>query len=104
MLWQCQIQKAFLSVYSLLYPRLPFDKLPTHNNQGKTYGRWQKRLRISFKDIGVILNKIFEEKTEEEEEQTEIIDTGIAAGSVDRSQQLQSMEFIFSPNSSKNYE
>jgi hypothetical protein len=60
--------------------------LPTHNNQGKTYGRWQKRLRISFKDIGVILSKIFEEKTEEEEEeQTEIIDTGIAAGSVDRS-------------------
>jgi uncharacterized Fe-S cluster-containing protein len=58
--------------------------LPTHNNQGKTYGRWQKRLRISFKDIGVILSKIFEEKTEEEE-QTEIIDTGIAAGSVDRS-------------------
>jgi uncharacterized Fe-S cluster-containing protein len=50
--------------------------LPTHNNQGKTYGRWQKRLRISFKDIGVILSKIFEEKTEEEE-QTEIIDTGI---------------------------
>jgi hypothetical protein len=78
--------------------------LPTHNNQGKTYGRWQKRLRISFKDIGVILSKIFEEKTEEEQEQTEIIDTGIAAGSVDRSQQLQSMEFIFSPNSSKNYE
>jgi uncharacterized Fe-S cluster-containing protein len=77
--------------------------LPTHNNQGKTYGRWQKRLRISFKDIGVILSKIFEEKTEEEE-QTEIIDTGIAAGSVDHSQQLQSMEFIFSPNSSKNYE
>jgi hypothetical protein len=30
------------------------------------------------------LSKIFEEKTEEEE-QTEIIDTGIAAGSVDRS-------------------
>jgi hypothetical protein len=59
--------------------------LPTHNNQGKTYGRWQKRLRISFKDIGVILSKIFEEKTEEEQEQTEIIDTGIAAGSVDRS-------------------
>jgi hypothetical protein len=29
MLWQCQTQKAFLSVYSLLYPRLPFDKLPT---------------------------------------------------------------------------
>jgi hypothetical protein len=79
--------------------------LPTHNNQGKTYGRWQKRLRISFKDIGVILSKIFEEKTEEEEqEQIEIIDTGIAAGSVDRSQQLQSMEFIFSLNSSKNYE
>jgi hypothetical protein len=51
------------------------------------------------------LSKIFEEKTEEEEqEQIEIIDTGIAAGSVDRSQQLQSMEFIFSLNSSKNYE
>jgi hypothetical protein len=46
------------------------------------------------------LSKTFKEKTEEEE-QTEIIDTGIAAGSVDRRQQLQSMEFIFCPNSSK---
>jgi hypothetical protein len=33
------------------------------------------------------LSKTFEEKTEEEE-QTQIIDTGIAAGSVDRRQQL----------------
>jgi hypothetical protein len=48
------------------------------------------------------LNKTFEEKTEEEvQQQTQIIDTGIAAGSVDHRQQLQSMEFIFSPNSSK---
>jgi hypothetical protein len=48
------------------------------------------------------LSKTFEEKTEEEQQQqTQIIDTGIAAGSVDRRQQLQSMEFIFSPNSSK---
>lgn len=46
------------------------------------------------------MSKTFEEKIEEEE-QTQINDTGIAAGSVDRRQQLQSMEFIFSPNSSK---
>jgi hypothetical protein len=32
------------------------------------------------------LSKTFEEKTEEEEQQTQIIDTGIAAGSVDRRQ------------------
>ncbi|HZC48850.1 MAG TPA: hypothetical protein VE244_07325 [Nitrososphaeraceae archaeon] len=36
-----------------------------------------------------------------QKKKTEIIDTGIAAGSVNRRQQLQSMEFIFSPNSSK---
>jgi hypothetical protein len=61
-----------------------------------------KEAWISFKDIEVILNKTFEEKTEEEvQQQTQIIDTGIAAGSVDHRQQLQSMEFIFSPNSSK---
>ena len=34
-------------------------------NQGKTYREIAKEARISFSDIGVILNKVVEEKTED---------------------------------------
>ena len=36
-------------------------------NQGKTYREISKEARISPRDIGVILNKVIEEKTEEGE-------------------------------------
>jgi transposase len=35
-------------------------------NQGKTYREISKEARISPRDIGVILNKVIEEKTKEE--------------------------------------
>ena len=38
-------------------------------NQGKTIREIAKEVRMSFRDIGVILNKIFEEKTERSKEQ-----------------------------------
>ena len=38
-------------------------------NQGKTYREISKEARISPRDIGVILNKVIEEKKTEEEEQ-----------------------------------
>ena len=34
-------------------------------NQGKTYREISKEARISPRHIGIILNKVFEEKTEE---------------------------------------
>ena len=41
--------------------------LDLYYNQGKTYREICKEVRISPRDIGVILNKVIEEKTKEEE-------------------------------------
>ncbi len=38
-------------------------------NQGKTYREISKEARISPRDIGVILNKVFEEKSKESKEE-----------------------------------
>jgi DNA-binding NarL/FixJ family response regulator len=38
-------------------------------NQGKTIREIAKEVRTSFRDVGVILNKTFEEKTEASKEQ-----------------------------------
>jgi DNA-directed RNA polymerase specialized sigma subunit len=38
--------------------------LELYYNQGKTYREISKEARISPRDIGVILNKVIEEKTE----------------------------------------
>jgi transposase len=43
--------------------------LDLYYNQGKTIREIAKEVRISFRDIGVILNKVLEEKTEGSKEQ-----------------------------------
>ena len=43
--------------------------LELYYNQGKTYREISKQARISPRDIGVILNKALEEKTQGKEEQ-----------------------------------
>src|ERR687890_280041 len=43
--------------------------LELYYNQGKTYREISKEARISPRDIGVILNKVVEEKTEGEKEE-----------------------------------
>src|SRR5215203_1565317 len=44
-------------------------------NQGKTYREISKEARISPRDIGVILSKVIEEKSEETKEEQDNIDS-----------------------------
>jgi hypothetical protein len=46
-------------------------------NQGKTYREISKEARISLRDIGVILNKTLEEKTEASKEQEKDNNNGV---------------------------
>ena len=43
--------------------------LDLYYNQGKTYREISKEARISPRDIGIILNKVIEEKTKESKEE-----------------------------------
>jgi DNA-directed RNA polymerase specialized sigma subunit len=43
--------------------------LELYHNQGKTYREIAKEARISPHDIGIILNKVIEEKTKESKEE-----------------------------------
>ena len=43
--------------------------LELYYNQGKTYREISKVARISPRDIGIILNKVIEEKTKESKEE-----------------------------------
>jgi hypothetical protein len=49
--------------------------LELYYNQGKTYGEISKEARISPRDIGVILNKVVEEKTGGSKEEQDHIDS-----------------------------
>jgi DNA invertase Pin-like site-specific DNA recombinase len=44
-------------------------------NQGKTYHEIAKEVRISLRDIGVILNRVIEEKSEGSKEEQDHIDS-----------------------------